>query len=77
MPKIIGDLAIPEDRAALEEAAMAAVENAREAWTALRMVREALEAKGPVASPEGLGFLDEAEVLVDAIGRLGDASTVH
>lgn len=64
------ELALPSDPAGLQRAAIAAAENVRDAWTALRMIREALEAKGPVAEAEGLGFLEEAAALVDAVMRL-------
>lgn len=46
------DCARQIERAGLERAAMAAAENVRDAWTALRMIRETLEAAGPVREPD-------------------------
>jgi hypothetical protein len=55
--------------------------NVREAWDALRMIREAVETLGPVGalpSQEGIiatrgpTLLDEAEVLVEGIRRIAE-----
>ncbi len=46
------ELALRSDPTGLQRAAIAAAENVRDARTALRMIREALEAKAPVPRPD-------------------------
>ncbi len=73
----LNELALPSHHRGLEEATIAAAKNVLDSWTALRMIREALEAKGPGRQADGLDFLDEAETLVEAIVRLPAPSCGH
>ncbi len=59
-----------EERMAAEPALADAIENVREAWTSMRMIREALEQFGPVREAEEPDFAEEARVLIEAIWRL-------
>lgn len=69
------DIALPVDRDALQTAAVAGVENVREAWDAMKRIRAALEKRGRVGKPKGLDFNAEADALVAAISKLKDERT--
>src|SRR5689334_15987480 len=62
-----------------DSAKSAALENLREAWAAMAMIREAIETLGPVGAVkasehlDGPTFMDEAEALVAGIRAIAAA----
>lgn len=66
-----------------EHAHQVAIENVREAWVALAMIREAIELLGPVGALkasehlDGPTFMHEAEALVAGIQRIASHRTVQ
>lgn len=64
---------------ALQRAISIAMDNIREAWSALAMIREAVETLGPVGcipseehicGQDGPGFMNEADALVAGIMKI-------